>query len=458
MAEPVRNNFSFFEKLAGSDFLRSVSVLLTGAVFAQLITFAALPLLTRVYTPADFNLLAVYMSLVGMLSVVACLGFDMAVAIPDNEEDAFYLLVISAITAILTSFAAALFLLLWEGQLFHFLGMQGLITYGWLIPAGMLFTALYGAVQYFAVRRSRFADISKTRVAQTTAASIAQLGLGAMGYSPFGLLFGQMIGGGGGVFYLCRRMFSEGTPCSLARLKLTKLTGLVYGYRRFPKFTTFELLANSSASNIPIIVIAALAAGPEAGFVALAMRVMQVPMGLLGGAVSKVYLSKAPEAHRNHELASFTEGVLAGLMKVGVGPIICIGIVAPPLFSFVFGASWGRSGEIVSWMSAWFALQFLASPISMVMHVTGRQKAMLLITSGGFLLRIGTVLAASHFLDAFLVESYALSGAVYYLTCYALFCSAAGMSTQESIRPIYQSAKMLMAWVFAGGMLRYLLS
>ena len=48
--------------------MRKVSVLAMGTVFAQGLAVIALPVLTRIYEPEDFNILAVYVAVLGVLT------------------------------------------------------------------------------------------------------------------------------------------------------------------------------------------------------------------------------------------------------------------------------------------------------------------------------------------------------------------------------------------------------
>jgi len=53
--------------------VKHVVVLAGGTAFAQLITMLLMPVLTRLYSPEDFNVLAVYVALVSVASVAASL-------------------------------------------------------------------------------------------------------------------------------------------------------------------------------------------------------------------------------------------------------------------------------------------------------------------------------------------------------------------------------------------------
>jgi O-antigen/teichoic acid export membrane protein len=438
-----------------SEFFRSVVLLVTGTAFAQALMIIALPLLTRLYTPEEFNTLAIYVSLLGVISVAACLGLDMAVPLPEKDEDAVNIVALSISFACIVALLAALCFFLIDSDVFVMNGLGGVVPYLWMLPLGVLLSASYSAIQFYAVRQKKFSDISKTRMAQSIVALTTQIGFGNAGVTPFGLLLGQMLSGGSGFFYLWKRLIDKK---KLSLVSFEKMKRMLFDYRRFPQFSTFEILTNSASIQFPILLIASLAAGPEAGFLILAMRVMQAPMGLVGGAIGQVYLSKAPEEHRDGNLALFTNSVICGLLKTGVGPIIFVGIIAPLAFSIVFGPQWERAGILVAWMTPWFVFQFLASPISMSMHVRNMQKVMLLITFSGFLLRVGALLYASKFAIDFLSEYYAISGGMYYFVCFFIFSASAGLTFVQILSVFWKAKIYLIVWVFAGVLFKLAIS
>ena len=155
-------------------------------------------------------------------------------------------------------------------------------------------------------------------------------------------------------------------------------------------------------------------AGPEAGFIMLAMRLLSAPMALLGGAVSQVYLSEAANKHQIGELEEFTRKIVLQLAKVGLMPILLVAIGAPFLVPLIFGAEWTRVGLLISWMAPWFLMQFIASPVSMSLHIIGKQKEALILQVAGLFFRVGTVMGASMYIDQWVGEAYALSGIVFY--------------------------------------------
>ena len=110
----------------------------------------------------------------------------------------------------------------------------------------------------------------------------------------------------------------------------------------------------------------------------------------------------------------FTRKILLRLTIIGVPLLSILSFVAPWIFQVIFGKEWERAGVLVQWMAPWFVLQLLSSPVSMIFHVTGAQRTAMLLQIFGFFLRVGFVLAAWRINEAYVVEAYAISGAIFY--------------------------------------------
>ena len=104
-----------------------------------------------------------------------------------------------------------------------------------------------------------------------------------------------------------------------------------------------------------------------------------------------------------------------------------IGMLSPLTFPILFGENWIRAGELMPWLVPWMLFQFIASPVSMVMYVLGRQRAMLALTTIGMMLRIGLTFSILDTGFA-VVEAFALISAAFYIICCCVFVHAATSS------------------------------
>lgn len=442
-----------FDALFREGFVRSVGVLVGGTAFAQALMVLVLPLLTRLYTPEDFSVLAVYTSILGIISVAACLRLEIAIPLPQRDDDAANLLALALCSSAGVAGLSALVVALFPTQIIALVAQPKLEPYLWLLPLGIWLSSSYAALQFWATRKKRFSVIAKTRMTQAIGGAGMQVGFGWAGIAPLGLVLGQMINSGAGIFGLVRDALKNDRP-ALRAINWTIMRRIFSEYDRFPKYSTFESLANSVSIQLPIIIIAALAVRTEAGFLMLASRVMFAPMALIGGAVSQVYLSRAPDELRAGTLGKFTTNILGGLTKTGVGPLVFAGIIAPIVFPMIFGISWQRSGEMVAWMTPWFIMQFLASPISMILHITQNQCAALVLQILGIVLRIGAVVVAVYWAQGWVVESYAVSGFIFYLIYFCFVIYITKIQIKELSKALKPGGYIVTVWVLLALFLR----
>lgn len=436
--------------LPKDSFMRSVGVLAGGTALAQGIGIVALPFITRLYTPEDFSILAVYSSIVAIASVSICLRLEIAITLPEREEDAANLFTLAIGACALFSALSGLLLWVFSDEFVDLINQPALRPYVLMLPLGIWLSGTYSAIQFWSTRKKRFQAIAQTRMSQSIGNVLTQIGFGlftALGAA--GLLVGQLISFGAGLLRLGRLAWhSDETARRAIQRSTMKLVLNAYG--RYPKYSTFEALANIGAIQLPIVIIGAAAVGPEAGYLFLAMKAAAIPLGLIGGSISQVYLSQAPLEKREGRLDVFTLDILDKLIKIGVGPLIFIGIASPTLIPLVFGNDWERAGVMIAWMTPWFLAQFLVSPISMALHVTGYQGLAMINQFFAFSVRVGLTGLAALFAVDKIFESYALSGFVTYSVYFLLLAYVTKIKPVEFKKKIRMQVFYCIPWFSAG--------
>jgi len=383
-------------------------------VAAQAIVALSMPILTRLYSPSDFSLLAVYASILGLISVVSCLRFNIAIPLPQKPIEGLALLVLSLISAVVCAVLTAIPVIFFPRLTANLLGQSALLPYLWMVPVGVMLASSYDALQYWASRKRQFALITRTRVVRAVGGVGSQLAIGGAAPSPFGLIFGHMLYSGLGVVDLIRVLWRTNRTL-LRTITHTRLIATARSYRRFPLFSVPEALFNTIGLEVSILIIAAAAVGPEAGFLMLALRVMGLPMALIGNSVAQVFLVEAPIRMRAGALPTFTQRAMLTLFKAGAPPLIIVGVISPWVFPVVFGQEWARAGVIVAWLTPMCILQFVASPVSMILHVTGRVIWAMWLQIVGAIVRVGCVAIAGSAAPSRLIEVFSISGATFYL-------------------------------------------
>ncbi|MGM0984797.1 MAG: oligosaccharide flippase family protein [Pseudomonadota bacterium] len=353
-----------------STFARGVGVLVGGTAGAQLLMVLAAPLLTRLYTPEDFGLLAVFTALLALLTVIASGRYELGIPLPKSDQDAANITLLSlAIVVFVTAVALAMFLI-WPHEIANAVNAPELAAYLWLIPFGVFFVGCYQVFNKWAVRSKQFGSIAKTRIYQSIGTLAIQIG--GFKFGAPALLGGHAAGQGVGATGLA---FSALKRPEFRRCTPSAMWGQARRYRDFPIYSTWTGLFNAASLQLAPILFVALFGASVAGLYALTLRILSMPGSLIGNAVGSVFLSEAPEARRNGTLPALVTRLHSRLAMVGALPLAVLLFFGPELFAFVFGEQWRQAGVYARWMAPWIYLQFQWSPLSMLASVLELQKA-----------------------------------------------------------------------------------
>lgn len=372
-----------------------------------------LPVLTRLYTPEEFSVLAIFSSLLGIIGAIACLRFEVAIPIAQEDSEAAHLLVLAMLSVGVVSALVAMLVFLagdWIVELVRHPELAGSL---WLLPFGTLLYGAYAAFQYRVTRSKEFKAISRTRIFQALATIGIQAGSGVAGAGALGLVLGHIASGGAGALTLGRTSIAHDLV-NLRRVTSSSLIAVAAKFRAYPMYSATEALANSAALLLPLLLIASALPGEEVGQLSLAVKVLSAPMVLLGAATAQVFLSSAGAEHGDARLGEFVRETVCRMARFAVGPLVFVAVVAPDLFPLAFGPEWSRAGILTAWLVPGVFLQLLASPVSMSLHVIKAHRAALVLQISGAVLRIGGVFLATLYLAGLASEVFALTALVFY--------------------------------------------
>jgi len=381
--------------LPQGSFIKNVATLMTGTVFAQMLLILAAPILTRLYNPEEFGIFTLYTSVVGFMTVIACLRYEYAIVLPDNDEDAANLLALSIIICLGMTVIVFFLVAVSRNSFADLLGSAALAHWLWFVPLSVIAAGGFVVLNYWSTRRKQFKRLALRQVTNSTVTLFTQIGSGVVwNPGPGGLIAGHVIGQLTATGRLAWQIFrDEGSRILLAVNKKT-MKQMLIRYRRFPLYDLWAGLINKASSLIPSLLLAYYFNPTIVGFYALAQSVLTLPISVIGGAALQVYFPRATEARRVGDLDRLTLNMFRELLNLGTVPMILIAIVAPDLFSFVFGSQWYTAGEYVRWLCLWCLFQFISAPISTVYYVLEKQRDYLffnaaLMISGQICLVVG---------------------------------------------------------------------
>jgi O-antigen/teichoic acid export membrane protein len=394
-----------YRALPTNLFARNVSVLVGGTISGQAIVALVAPLLTRLYPPQDFGLLAVFAALLSLATVVASLRYDQAIPLPDDDKDAAALLSLSFCAIVLTAALIAAPILLYRNEIAHLLNTPRLENYLWLLPLGILSAGAYNVLTLWAVRMKEFSPIAKAKVSQSAIGVSIQLSGASLG--PVALLLGHIAGHASGFFSLGLRVLGK-RRAVMRGVRLSDIVHVAKQYKKFPVIAAWGALLNTVGVQLPQVLLSVSFGPAVAGIYALANRVLSIPLQVLGQAIANVFFSSAAQANRDGTLRPMVANVHGYLAHIGMPPIVALSIAGPEIFGRVFGPEWRQAGIFSQWLAPWLYLVFTTSPLTGLFYVLGRQATGMAFECMLLIIRVAAICAGAWIGDA--VTAVALFG------------------------------------------------
>ncbi|ALE92665.1 hypothetical protein AOC05_10690 [Arthrobacter alpinus] len=357
-----------------SEFLRHILTLLTGTVAAQLLMLALTPVLSRLYSPEAYGLFSLYSSLVATVTVVAALRYDMAIMLPKHDADAkvlkrgvtWLIVAVSVVATVVCGLSSPI--------IANAMGKPDLAPWLWFVGLSIFTLAEISALTYWLNRRSDYKAIGINRVLQSGGTALAQLALALGKFGGVGGLIGGTLVGQTAALLILRRKGRD------VRQGLDEsqesIPGLFKRYRRMPLLNGPNALVDAVRTNGINLIIGIVYSQSMLGQFYMAWKLLEVPLGLINGALAQVFFQRLAVMERGTMFA-FAKTTVYRSAVLGIIPFVLIYWLSPWAFPVVLGAQWADAGLIARALVPWLFMSLITSPISTIFVVTETQHLML---------------------------------------------------------------------------------
>ncbi|WP_315637367.1 MULTISPECIES: oligosaccharide flippase family protein [Microbacterium] len=334
----------------------------------QLVTIALLPLLARQYGPVSFGEYAIFVSITALAGIIGTARYEMAIVLPrsNREADAIAhlgLRLLLAVTVGITLIGSAstlipsflpsrwVWLALLLGPAVFLIGYTSLLTQ-WLTRAG------------------RFGAIGANRIVQSGVTGAAQAllcyvvppsGLGLT----LGLLVGQTVAA------LLLTLVDASGKRILKIHSDRRWSYLLRKYRRLPALLMPQTFVDSFRLNGLNLLIGQFSVS-ALGQYSQAWRLVQLPVGLVGSAISQVYFPRLAATARD-DLYRTARASVAKALAFGAIPFGLILWLSPALFPIFLGEQWAEAGEYAQALVPALYGILASAPISTVFIVLRKE-------------------------------------------------------------------------------------
>jgi O-antigen/teichoic acid export membrane protein len=356
--------------ISNNTYYQSIIHLASATVVSHIILFISLPIITRLYDPAMFGVLSLYMSIMGLLAVIASMKYELAIPIPLDNVTSYTLVILSIIILLIFSIFYIIF-----GT---FIIYNNFIIDNYnlfiLVLIGIIVTLIYNILTYANIRNENYKDISRTKVIRSVSLSSTQIIFGLFGFGYIGLIIGEIIG----------RVFGNLRLFNTIKIELIKNMKLItfnnikstaIEFQDYPKFTAPAWFMNNAVIHIiPIFIIYEYGL-LIAGMYFIAYKIMSIPELILSQSINQAFNGKFSKMSRENDGDKYNF-FISTVHKVFIFAVIItplLSILSVYLFPYILGNKWSDAGELTVYLIPLFISQLTMSSMYISLNILNKQ-------------------------------------------------------------------------------------
>ncbi len=344
--------------------LSNIRKLILGNGMAQGLQLLSLLVLSRIYRPSDFGLLAQVQSIATLACIVATLQLHLTIPLASTTEKA------RAAAETVQSICLAMFMLSLPVALY----LGKVVTFSVVLA---LFLGLANTYTSYLVANGSFGRMSKFYITRAVLIIGLQIGFAALSV-PDGLLWAVVLAEGLAALYL--RLAHLG-PLHTIRLEIGKALQMVAGLKSFSLYGTAQELMSVCAFYAPLLLFTSKFGESTGGHYAMASRLVWAPVVLLSSSMAQVLY---------HRFGKLPPTSLGSMYQPVFGPGVAVGILAAcalafglqDMFLLALGAQWDLASRMLPLHLLWGAAFLLSTPARVACRVLHLQRYQLTIDAG----------------------------------------------------------------------------
>jgi len=356
-----------------SEFTKNVLTLMTGTTIAQAIPIAVSPILTRLYTPKDFGVFALYLSITTILGTIAAGRYDLAIMLPREDEDAVNIVALAFIIVVSVSLFTLLIVVFFHSNIVRFLNNKEISPWLYFIPFSVFLMGIFNILNYWNNRKKYYKDLAVANVLRGAGLSATQLTLGAFKAGAGGLISGHILGQ---VVANSRLILNILTFKNiLIKISKVRIISSMKEYKLFPMYTLWASLANALSYHLINILISLFYSTTILGYYNLVQRVLGVSINLIGRSMQQVFFEEATRERNVYGTAINTfNRVLKKLIIIGLPLFVFLFFISKSAFIIVFGREWEIAGTYAKALVPLFFVRFIVAPLTVMNQINEKNK------------------------------------------------------------------------------------
>lgn len=404
-----------------SDYIKNFSYLFGSSILSQAIPFLVLPILQKYfYTPEDFGLFTLYISITELLIGISTLKYEYAILVDNKLKHSVNTLFLSIIISAIISFIVFIVILI----LYNYSAENKLNKYLFLIPISVFTMAVYESINYWLNKHKQYLKIGVLKLTNSLTAECTKISFGFYKFNVNGLIAGRVIGQTitmtASVFLLYKNYKKY---FRLYNLKLIKEQ--FKKHKRFPLYTAPGVIITGAINYLYISLFYEYYGPEKVGIIGISTSYIAAIFALVSASFSQVFFQKISEISDIKKIKSLYIKYSKVLALFSLF-ILSVTLLTPIKFIVYFlGDKWAGLLPVMQIMCAWLSVSFVTSSLSFIYIRLNKQKVMFILEIIHLIIVSGTIYLSHITYNNFntTLICFSIIQIIYYLSVYLVSLS-----------------------------------
>lgn len=359
------------------ELIKNSATLLSANAISQGIAFAVLPVIARLYSPDELGILALFLGIEGILSVIANGKYESAIVLSKSKLMAANTFNLCFLINAVFSLLILIVLLLGSHSILsilHYENLEGVIFY---LPFFVFIVAFAQASIFWFNYNKRFALTARYTLWQGLINNGLKVGSGFLKAGLTGLVWANL----SSHFISILSCFTrKETWKQLFHFNKKDILAAASEHRKFPLYTLPHTFINMVSGNLPILLLSSYFGMAEIGLFSMGITIGFRPINLLSSSLDQVISQSMAE--RVNKLEPIWTILIQSIKKIllVVTPLFILAFFLSPLvLRYFLGERWEQSALYIQIMIPWLIISLFTASLSSIPSIFGKQQIALII-------------------------------------------------------------------------------
>jgi len=398
--------------ISSNGFVKDFARLFGGGAAAQIINFAFIAVISRLYSDIELGVFAIFIATANIIGSTATGKYDQAIMLPKQEKKARNLFLLSLFSTLWTSvvvFCAIVIFVLIANIAGYSIEHRVLL---WFLPAAILINGTVNTIQSYLNRIGDYGRLANAQLASSTTTNLLRTPRIIYPTGIFGLAFSYFSAQLASIVILSKKHWRKWRHL-IRHSKINKLPSEAKEYNRFPRYSMPMNLLNLVSVNLLLLSIGFIWGSALSGQYERAFKLVYIPLEMVGAAFSTIFYQRFTLSKQKVKMYITSLTITLAGATIILLPFIFLG---QSITTFVLGANWGSAGIITGLLAPMAIFNFGTRCVSMAFASIGKNRE-LLIWQAAFLAIMASwvVIGRSQNFYTFIAYYAAIAGTLYFL-------------------------------------------